>query len=119
MIKKNFQIDPDISPAANIAAFYYWLFPNLMLNFYPWGLSLNVVYPLGPERTRVSFLSYVWDEARRQSGVGADLHRLEMEDEEVVESVQRGCVRVFTIAAATRRAAKLARITSTNFWRVF
>ena len=25
----------------NIAAFYYWLFPNLMLNFYPWGISVN------------------------------------------------------------------------------
>ena len=74
----------------NIAAFYYWLFPNLMLNFYPWGVSVNVVHPLGPERTRVSFLSYVWDEEKRQSGVGGDLHRVEMEDEEVVESVQRG-----------------------------
>ncbi|MFL6527778.1 MAG: aromatic ring-hydroxylating oxygenase subunit alpha [Chthoniobacterales bacterium] len=75
---------------SHVAAFYYWLFPNLMLNFYPWGLSLNVVAPLGPTRTRVSFLSYVWDEALRASGVGADLHRVEMEDEEVVEDVQRG-----------------------------
>jgi phenylpropionate dioxygenase-like ring-hydroxylating dioxygenase large terminal subunit len=74
----------------NIAAFYYWLFPNLMFNFYPWGLSVNVVCPLGPERTKVSFLSFVWDETRRRRGVGADLHRVEMEDEEVVESVQRG-----------------------------
>ena len=73
-----------------VAAFYFWLFPNLMLNFYPWGLSLNLVTPLGPERTRVSFRSYVWDAARRDSGAGADLHRVEMEDEEVVESVQRG-----------------------------
>jgi choline monooxygenase len=72
------------------AAFYYWLFPNLMMNFYPWGVSVNVVYPLGPERTKVSFFSYVWDKDRQSSGVGADLHRVEMEDEEVVESVQRG-----------------------------
>ena len=75
---------------SNIAAFYYWLFPNLMMNFYPWGVSVNVVYPVGPERTRISFLSYVWDKDRQSSGVGADLHRVEMEDEEVVESVQRG-----------------------------
>jgi choline monooxygenase len=75
---------------SNLAAFYYWLFPNLMLNFYPWGVSVNVVYPLGPERTKVSFLSYVWDKDRQSSGVGADLHRVEMEDEEVVGSVQRG-----------------------------
>ncbi len=73
-----------------VAAFYFWLFPNVMLNFYPWGLSLNVVQPLGPERTRVSFQSFVWNESLRSSGVGADLHKVEMEDEEVVESVQRG-----------------------------
>jgi choline monooxygenase len=73
-----------------VAAWYWWLFPNLMLNFYPWGLSVNLVQPLGPGRTRVSFLSYVWDEPRRGSGAGAELHRVEMEDEEVVESVQRG-----------------------------
>src|SRR5882762_9222170 len=58
--------------------------------FYPWGLSLNVVTPLGVGRTRVAFLSYVWNPSLRESGVGAGLHRVEMEDEEVVESVQRG-----------------------------
>ncbi|HEX2721837.1 MAG TPA: aromatic ring-hydroxylating dioxygenase subunit alpha [Gemmatimonadaceae bacterium] len=73
-----------------VAAFYFWLFPNLMLNFYPWGLSVNVVAPLGPARTRVSFVSYVWKESLRAEGVGGDLHKVEMEDEEVVESVQRG-----------------------------
>jgi choline monooxygenase len=73
-----------------VAAWYWWLFPNLMLNFYPWGLSVNVVQPLAPDRTRVSFLSYVWDETRREGGAGAELHRVEMEDEEIVESVQAG-----------------------------
>ncbi|HEX6066127.1 MAG TPA: SRPBCC family protein, partial [Longimicrobiales bacterium] len=73
-----------------VAAFYYWLFPNLMLNFYPWGVSLNLVTPLGPDRTRVAFRSYVWNASKRDQGAGADLHRVEMEDEEVVESVQRG-----------------------------
>jgi len=73
-----------------VAAFYFWLFPNIMLNFYPWGLSVNVVSPLGPARTRVSFVSYVWNESLREEGVGGDLHKVEMEDEEVVESVQRG-----------------------------
>jgi choline monooxygenase len=73
-----------------VIAFYFWLFPNLMLNFYPWGLSMNLVQPLGPERTRVAFRSWVWREELREKGAGADLHRVEMEDEEVVESVQRG-----------------------------
>jgi choline monooxygenase len=73
-----------------VAAFYFWLFPNTMLNFYPWGLSLNVVTPLSVNRTRVSFHSYVWREELRAAGAGANLHAVEMEDEEVVESVQRG-----------------------------
>src|SRR5690606_30107043 len=83
---------PERHPDAGmrVAAWYFWLFPNLMLNFYPWGLSVNVVIPLGPERTRVSFLTYVLDDSRRGAGAGADLHRVEMEDEEIVESVQRG-----------------------------
>ena len=73
-----------------IAGYYFWLFPNLMLNFYPWGLSINVVRPLGVDRTRVSFLSYVWDESKLDAGAGAGLDRVEREDEAIVEAVQRG-----------------------------
>jgi len=73
-----------------IAAYYYWVFPNLMLNFYPWGLSVNVVRPLGPELTKVSFLPYVWDASKLEAGAGAALDRVEREDEVVVEAVQKG-----------------------------
>ncbi|MEP0847592.1 MAG: aromatic ring-hydroxylating dioxygenase subunit alpha [Phycisphaerae bacterium] len=73
-----------------VAGYYFWLFPNLMLNFYPWGLSINVVRPLGVERTRVSFLSYVWRPKRLAGGAGAELDRVEREDEAIVEAVQRG-----------------------------
>lgn len=73
-----------------IAAYYYWLFPNLMLNFYPWGLSVNVLRPQGVALTRVSFFSYVWDTGKLDQGAGAGLDRVEREDEAVVESVQRG-----------------------------
>jgi len=73
-----------------VAAWYFWLFPNLMLNFYPWGLSVNVVQPLSPTRTRVTFRSYVSDPDRIAGRAGSDLHRVEMEDEEIVEAVQRG-----------------------------
>ena len=75
---------------SSVAALYFWLFPNLMLNFYPWGLSLNVVTPLAVDRTRVSFRSFVLDGARRDGGAGSGLDAVEAEDETVVESVQRG-----------------------------
>jgi choline monooxygenase len=73
-----------------IAAWYFWLFPNLMLNFYPWGLSVNVVKPLAVDRTRVSYLTWVWKPERLGLGAGAAIDRTEREDEEIVETVQRG-----------------------------
>jgi len=73
-----------------VAAYYFWLFPNLMINVYPWGLSVNVVQPLGPERTKVSFLAYAWDPAGPRTSGASSLDRVEREDEEVVESVQVG-----------------------------
>jgi choline monooxygenase len=73
-----------------VAAYYWWIFPNLMLNFYPWGLSLNRVVPESVARTRVEFRAYVWDEAKLGRGAGGSLHEVELEDEAVVEAVQRG-----------------------------
>ncbi|MBX3096293.1 MAG: aromatic ring-hydroxylating dioxygenase subunit alpha [Fimbriimonadaceae bacterium] len=73
-----------------ISAYYYWVFPNLMLNFYPWGLSINVVKPIRPDLTRVSFLGYVWREDIMWEGAGGALDRVEREDEAVVELVQKG-----------------------------
>jgi choline monooxygenase len=73
-----------------IAAFYFFIFPNLMFNFYPWGLSINVVKPVKPDLTTVSYLTFVSDESKLEKGAGADLNRVELEDQRVVESVQKG-----------------------------
>ena len=74
----------------SVAAFYWFVFPNLMFNLYPWGLSVNLVEPQSPTRTRVRFRSYVHDATVRDAGAGGALDRVEMEDEAVVEAVQRG-----------------------------
>ncbi len=74
----------------NVAAYYFFVFPNMMFNFYPWGLSINLVQPLSIESTRVSFLTYVWKEELLNKGAGSGLDTVEMEDEEVVEAVQKG-----------------------------
>ena len=73
-----------------IAAYYYWLFPNLMLNIYPWGISINLVCPEGISKTKILFRSYVFDKSKLNSGASGDLDKVEMEDEEVVQSVQKG-----------------------------
>lgn len=73
-----------------VAAYYYWLYPATMVNIYPWGISLNAVQPLAPDRTRVLFRTYVWSEDLLDRGAGSDLHRVELEDEAVVTACQQG-----------------------------
>ena len=75
---------------SEIAALYFFVFPNLMLNFYPWGLSVNLVKPLQPDLTQVSYLTFVADESKLGRGAGGDLARVEFEDQAVVEAVQKG-----------------------------
>ena len=73
-----------------IAAYYFWVFPNIMFNFYPWGLSINIVKPLEISKTKVSFISYVLDPSKLNKGAGSNLEKVEKEDEVVVENVQKG-----------------------------
>jgi choline monooxygenase len=83
---------PPSSPdyGQEVAAYYFWVFPNMMFNFYPWGLSLNIVQPISVSETKVSFHAFVCDESKLNTGAGAGLDTVELEDEEVVENVQKG-----------------------------
>jgi choline monooxygenase len=76
-------------------ALYYWLFPNLMLNLYPDNLQLNLVLPLGPERTLTRFDWFVSDPER--PGLAEEIERsiafsdeVQREDIAICEAVQRG-----------------------------
>ncbi len=83
---------PSSSPdyGKEVAAYYFWVFPNMMFNFYPWGLSVNVVEPLDVSKCRVRFLTYVSDEDKLEKGAGSGLNAVELEDEGVVQNVQKG-----------------------------
>jgi len=83
---------PSSSPdyGKEVAAYYFWVFPNMMFNFYPWGLSFNLVQPISTGECKVSFLTYVSDESKLNQGAGSGLDNVELEDEEVVENVQKG-----------------------------
>ncbi|MEM7659852.1 MAG: SRPBCC family protein [Bacteroidota bacterium] len=75
----------------HVTAYYYWLFPNFMLNVYPWGVQLNIVKPVSPAFTKVEFLYYLYDEEIFALMDGDQLaEKTEREDEFVVEAVQRG-----------------------------
>jgi choline monooxygenase len=79
---------PDAGQA--VAAYYYWLFPNLMLNLYPWGLSVNQVLPQSLGRTIIRYKTYIWNESLMGQGAGADPSQVEQEDQQIVQRVQKG-----------------------------
>jgi choline monooxygenase len=83
---------PPSSPdyGKKVGAYYFFVFPNMMFNFYPWGLSVNIAKPVSIGETKVSFLTYIWKEDKLNTGAGSGLDTVEMEDEEVVENVQKG-----------------------------
>ena len=77
------------------AAYYYFIFPNIMLNILPGRLQTNVVIPLTADRTLVLFDYFFADidteEAIQQ--IQADMQfsdRVQEEDVEICEHVQRG-----------------------------
>jgi len=73
----------------DIAAYYLWLYPNMMLNFYPWGLSLNIVVPVSPTETRVLYRGYVGNQELAIKGAGSILDTVETQDQNIVEAIQK------------------------------
>lgn len=74
-----------------VTAYYYWLFPNFMLNIYNWGVQINIVRPISPDFCKVDFEYYIGDEeAWQRFGRDGLAEKTEREDEWIVEGVQRG-----------------------------
>jgi phenylpropionate dioxygenase-like ring-hydroxylating dioxygenase large terminal subunit len=74
---------------------YYWVFPNLMLNYYPDNLQVNIIIPEGPDRTLTLFEWYFSDQGSAegweaiQQGI-AFSDEVQKEDIEICEAVQKG-----------------------------
>jgi phenylpropionate dioxygenase-like ring-hydroxylating dioxygenase large terminal subunit len=75
-------------------ALYYWLYPNLMMNYYEGTLDTNLVRPLAVDRTEVIFDFYFGDvspAARERNLASVTVgDRIQHEDLDICESVQRG-----------------------------
>jgi choline monooxygenase len=75
-------------------ACYYWLYPNFMINIYQGVMDTNLVLPLGTDRCLVQFDFFFADvrEAARASNAEsvAVSDRIQEEDVDICESVQRG-----------------------------
>ena len=74
----------------NLAAIYLWIYPNIMINFYPWGVSLNLIIPQTKEKTIIHYESYIFNSLDKKTGAGGDLGIVEMEDQHAILKVQQG-----------------------------
>ena len=76
-------------------ALYFWIFPNLMLNFYPDNIQTNIIVPLSPEKTLTIFEWYFNDAAsekvRERARKAIEFSEIvQQEDMHICEAVQRG-----------------------------
>src|SRR5206468_9730340 len=76
-------------------AFYYYLWPNLMMNILPGRLQTNLVLPTAHNRCIVVF-DYYYDDvtsSKAHAIAGEDIrysHIIQQEDAEICEHVQKG-----------------------------
>jgi choline monooxygenase len=68
---------------------YYWIFPNIMLNFYPGSLQANAVIPLDHERTLTVFEWYGLPDEDLEAAI-AFSHQVQLEDVAISSSVAKG-----------------------------
>jgi choline monooxygenase len=73
-----------------IFAYYWWFYPNIMINVYTWGVSLNVIRPVSFKKTEIDFMTFVLPGIDSKPFKETALHLTEMEDEEIVLQVQKG-----------------------------
>jgi choline monooxygenase len=75
-------------------AYYYWIYPNFMINLYQGVMDTNLVIPMGIDKTKVIFDFYFSDispEKHKQNAESmAVSDRIQMEDLDICEAVQRG-----------------------------
>ena len=61
-----------------------------MLNFYNWGLSVNIIEPITKDKTLVKFLTYPITESKEVKQSIKNLVRVELEDQKIVQNVHQG-----------------------------
>jgi choline monooxygenase len=75
-------------------AFYYWFYPNFMINCYEGAMDTNLVLPRGVDKTDVIFDFYfadVSERARERNRASIEVsERVQDEDVGICASVQRG-----------------------------
>jgi choline monooxygenase len=76
----------------NLTTDYFWIFPNWMLNCYPDNISLNIVVPLGAERSLAIFEWYLPEKDLGSDAAKASVEfsdQIQKEDVSICEVVQK------------------------------
>lgn len=76
-----------------VLALWWFIFPNLTLNFYPWGLSVNQYLPIPgrPNRTEFHWLQYSIDDAKFEKRNKIWLNeQVDTEDIQAISLVSKG-----------------------------
>jgi choline monooxygenase len=71
---------------------YFWIFPNWMLNCYPDNVSLNIVLPLGTERSLAIFEWYLPEKDLGSKAASDSVEfsdQIQIEDVAICETVQK------------------------------
>jgi choline monooxygenase len=75
-------------------AYYYWLYPNFMINIYQGVMDTNLVLPLGTDSCQVVFDFFFADTSAERTQYNEESvavsDRVQAEDVDICESVQRG-----------------------------
>ena len=94
-------------------AFYYQIYPNIMLNIMPGRLQTNRVLPLGPGRCRVEFDFFYSQDEKAQSRIARDAEfsdEVQLEDVAICEAVQQG------LASGSYDAGRLCPKRESGVW---
>jgi choline monooxygenase len=94
-------------------AFYYHIYPNIMLNIMPGRLQTNRVLPLGPDRCRVEFDFHYSEDPQAQARIARDAEfsdEVQIEDVAICEAVQQG------LASGTYDAGRLCPKRESGVW---
>jgi len=87
-------------------AWYFWIYPNFMMNIYEGVMDTNLVLPFGPDKCRVIFDFYFGDVSAARdeynSASVATSDKVQEEDVAICESVQKG------LASRAYRAGRLS-----------
>lgn len=93
-ISNDGSVDAQTAAVRKGCALYYWIYPNLMIDWYEGVMDTNLVCPCGVDRTEVIFDFYFADNSasaqERNLASIAVSERIQAEDVAICESVQRG-----------------------------